>query len=181
MTPLRFDLTAFDRIAVAVAAMSVVTLVVELTWPHELEAPVAAEAPVELVQAAEDFVPVGSLSEYLSISEHPLFTYDRRPFVFVVEAAPVPIGPRVEFELTAVVLTRDTRIALLRSNLRPTVQRVVLNQSIDGWVLADLTPDSVVLRQGEAVVTVPLRPDLGGARSGHAARIDPTSGTERRP
>ncbi|HEX7236846.1 MAG TPA: hypothetical protein VF405_07790, partial [Gammaproteobacteria bacterium] len=149
----------------------------ELTWPHELEAPVSADQqPAEIEQAADDSVPVGPLSDYLSISEHPLFTYDRRPFVMVVAAAPVPVGPRVEFELTAVVITRDTRIALLRSNLTPTVRRVALNQSIDGWTLAEVTPDSVVLRQSEVTVTVPLRPDLGGARSGHAARIDPASG-----
>lgn len=177
MTPLRLELSAFDRIAIAVAAVSAGTLLLELTWPHDLEAPMAAEQPpAQLDQAADDFVPVGPLSEYLSISEHPLFMYDRRPFVMVVEAAPVPAGPRVEFELTAVVITSGTRIALLRSNLTPTVQRVALNQSIDGWMLAEVTPDSVVLNQGEAAVTVPLRPDLGGARSGLAVRIDPTLG-----
>jgi hypothetical protein len=170
------ELTTFERFAIAVATISAGTLLLELTWPHELEAPVPAEQPTaELEQTADDAVPVGPLSDYLSISERPLFTFDRRPFVFVVEAAPVQVGPRVEFELTAVIVTRDTRLALLRSNQTPTARRVALNQTIDGWLLTEVTADSVVLRQNEISVTVPLRPDLGAARSGHAARIDPAA------
>jgi hypothetical protein len=177
MTAQRIELTVFDRIAIAVAAISAGGLLLELTWPHELEGPISAEQPsAEPEQAAGDAVSVGPLSDYLSISERPLFTHDRRPFVMAVEAAPVPVGPRVEFELTAVIIASDTRIAFLRSNLTPTVQRVALNQSLDGWMLADVNPDSVMLRQGEAAITVPLRPDLGGARSGHAVRIGPASG-----
>ena len=177
MTAPRLELTAFDRIALAAAAVSAGTLLLELTWPHALEPPTRAEqAPAETQQTADDIVPVGPLSDYLSVSERPLFTYDRRPFVFVVEAAPVEVGPRVEFELTAVIITSDARLALLRSNLTPTAQRVALNQTIDGWALSEVTPDSVVLRQNETSVTVPLRPDLGAARSGHAVRIDPAAG-----
>jgi type II secretory pathway component PulC len=103
-----------------------------------------------------------------------LFTHDRRPFIFVAEAAPVArAGPRVEFELTAVIITSVTQIALLRSNQTPTVQRVTLNQTIDGWTLAEVAPDSVVLNRGTETVTVPLRPDLGASRSGQAARTNP--------
>ena len=171
------ELTPFDRIAIAIAAISAGTLLLELTWPHELEAPIPAEQPaVELEQTAGDAVTVGPLSDYLSIGERPLFTFDRRPFVFVVAAAPVQVGPRVEFELTAVIVTRDTRLALLRSNLTPTARRVALNQTIDGWTLSEVAPDSVLLRQNEISMTVPLRPDLGAARSGHAARIDRAAG-----
>jgi hypothetical protein len=170
-------LTAFDRVAIAVAAGSTGTLLVELAWPHALEAPAPAEqAPAENEQTADDFVPVGPLMDYLSVSERPLFTSDRKPFVMVVEAAPPPVGPRVEFELTAVIMTSATQLALLRSNLTPTVQRVAVSQTIDGWTLAAVASDSVLMRQGEAAVTVPLRAELGRARSGHAARIDPARG-----
>jgi hypothetical protein len=172
MTLQGLKLTALDRIALAVATVSAGALLLELTWPHELEAPAPVEqAPARIEQTVDDVVPVGPLSDYLSVSERPLFTHDRRPFVFVVEAAPVPVGPRVEFELTAVIITSDTRLALLRSNLTPTVRRVALNETIDGWTLAAVSADSVLMRQAEAVTTVPLRPDLGGARSGHASRI----------
>lgn len=173
MTTWPLQLTALERIAIAVATMSVATLLLELTWPHALEPPARAEsAPAEIAQT-DEAVRVGALSDYLSISQRPLFMYDRKPFVFVAEAAPVKVGPRVEFELTALIITSDTRLALLRSNLTPAVQRVALNQTIDGWMLSEVRSDSVVLRQNEAAVTVPLRPDLGAARSGHAARIDP--------
>jgi hypothetical protein len=171
MSPLA-KLTVFDRCAVAVAAASACALLLELTWPHELEAPAPAEQmPAAIEQTTDNAVPVGPLSDYLAVSERPLFTHDRRPFVFAVEAVPAPVGPRVEFELTAVIITSDTRLALLRSNLTPTVRRVALNEAIDGWTLAAVSADSVLMRQGEAAITVPLRPDLGGARSGHASRI----------
>jgi hypothetical protein len=177
MTVRRLELTAFDRIAIAVAALSGGALLLELAWPHELRRPDRHGGPPgEIEQPADDFVPVGPLSDYLSISERPLFTPDRRPFVMIAEAAPAPVGPRVEFQLTAVIIASEARIALLRSNVTPTVQRVALNQTIDGWTLAQVTSDSVVLRQSEAAVTVPLRPGLGAAYSGHAVRIDPSSG-----
>jgi hypothetical protein len=160
-----------------VGAVSSITLLLELTWPHELEPPPhAGQAPAEKEQTADGIVSVGPLSDYLSVTERPLFMQDRRPFVMVSEPAPVPVGPRAEFELTAVIITSETQIALLRSNLTPTVQRVALNQTLDGWTLAQVSPDAVVLRQGEAAVTVPLRRNLGGARPHRAARIDPASG-----
>lgn len=177
MTAQRPELTALDRVAITVAALSAGTLLLELAWPHPLEPPSAAEqASAEIRQASADVVPVSPLSDYLSISERPLFTYDRRPFVFASAAAPIQVGPRVEFELTAVIITSDTRLALLRSNLTPTAQRIALNQTLDGWTLSEVTPDNVVLRQDEGFVTVPLRPDLGTARSGQAVRIDPAAG-----
>jgi hypothetical protein len=176
VTALRVNLTAFDRLAVAVAAVSAGTLLLELTWPHELEAPASVERATAPIEPVLDVAAIGPLSDYLSVSERPLFTHDRRPFVMIVEeAAPAPVRSRVEFELTAVIITSATQLALLRSNLTPTVQRVALNQAIDGWTLAAVTPDSVLLTQRETTVTVPLRPNLGGARSAHAVRIDPAT------
>ncbi|HJR69800.1 MAG TPA: hypothetical protein VKA43_07150 [Gammaproteobacteria bacterium] len=168
------NLTTFDRAALAVAAAAAGALLLELTWPHELEAPAAAgEATTAIELTAHDAVPVGPLSDYVLVGDRPLFTHDRRPFVFVAEAAPVArAGPRVEFELTAVIITSATQIALLRSSQTPAVRRVTLNQTIDGWTLPAVAPDSVVLNRGTETVTVPLRPDLGAARSGQAARSD---------
>jgi len=168
------NLTTFDRAALALAAVSAGALLLELTWPYGLEAPAPAEeSTTEIEPTAHDVVAVGPLSDYVLVGDRPLFAHDRRPFVFVAEAAPVaPAGPRAEFELTAVIITRATQIALLRSNLTPTVQRVTLNQTIDGWTLTGVAPDSVVLNRGTETVTVPLRPDLGASRSGQAARID---------
>jgi hypothetical protein len=175
MTAARPKLGLADCVAIAVAAVSAGALLLEMTWPHRLEGPPpAGEASTELAQAALEVVPVGPVLDYLSVSERPLFRFDRRPFAFVAEAAPVvAAGPRAEFELTAVIITHETQIALLRSNVTPTVQRLTLHQIIDGWTLAEVTPESVILRQGTEAVTVPLRPDLGAASAGHAARVQP--------
>lgn len=168
------NLTTFDRAALGVAAVAAVALLLELTWPYGLGPPAPAdESTTEIEQTAHDVVPVGPLSDYRLVSDRPLFIHDRRPFVFVAEAAPVaPAGPRVEFELTAVIITKTTQIALLRSNLTPSVQRVTLNQTIDEWTLAEVAPDSVVLHRGSETVTVRLRPDLGSSHSGQAARMN---------
>ena len=164
-------LTIFDGAAIAVAAVSACALLLELTWPHELAPPARSEEPAKpLEKEAHDVVPVGPLSDYLAISDRPLFTHDRRPFVIVAEAAPVaPAGPRAEFELTAVIITSATQIALLRSNLTPTVQRVMVTQTIDGWTLTEIAPESVVLTRGAEAVTVALRQEVRGSRSGQAA------------
>lgn len=170
-------LAALDKVAVAIAALSAAALLLELTWPHELEAAAPAEqAAGESEAAAPDFPPIGPLSAYLPIGERPLFTQDRQPFVVVAEAAPVapaaPPRPRVEFELTAVIITSATQIALLRSNLTPAVQRVTRNQTVDGWTLVDVAPEAVVLNRGGESMTVSLRRDLRRARSGQAVRVD---------
>jgi hypothetical protein len=175
MTVPRINLSSGDRVAVAIASVSAGTLLIELSLPHALEAPASIAAPpAELVASVGDIAQVGPVSDYFSVTERPLFSQDRRPFVPEPEPAPVvPAGPRVEFELTAVIITSATQIALLRSSVTPTVQRVTLNESVDGWTLAEVTPNNVVLRRGAESVTVPLRPDAGEPRSGHAARIDP--------
>jgi hypothetical protein len=163
-----------DRVAVAIAAVAGFVLLLELVWPHQLEAPaLGAPALAEVVELHGDIVEVGPLTAYFSITERPLFEQSRQPFVAAVEPEPVVTpGPRIEFELTAVVITSATQIALLRSNVTPTIQRVTLNETVDGWTLAEVTPDTVVLRRGTESVNVPLRPDPVGPRSGQAARVD---------
>jgi hypothetical protein len=165
-------LTTFDLAALVVAAVSAGALVLELTWPHELEAPAFVPEPTTKVDTpGGDALSVGPLAEYLPVSERPLFTPDRRPFVVVAEVPPTPrAAPRAEFELTAVIIASTTQLALLRSNLTPTVQRLTLNQTIDGWTLAAVAPNAVVLSSGTDTMTIPLRQDVRGARSGQAAR-----------
>jgi hypothetical protein len=167
----RATLTTFDQVALAVGVVSVGTLLLELSWPHELDAPaVADESPAELEQATPDVIPVTGLHDYVVVSERPLFAFDRRPYVPVVEVAPAPSGPRAEFQLTALIVTGTTQIALLRSNLTPTVQRVALNQSIDGWTLAEVHPDSVLLRRDAESMSVQMRRDPG-VSTGQGARV----------
>lgn len=167
------NVSALDKGAVVIAALAAVTLLLELTWPHELKAVARDEqAAGHSEEAGPDIPAIGPLSAYLSIGERPLFMHDRQPFAVVVEAAPpAPAGPRVEFELTAVIITSATQIALMRSNLTPKVQRVTRNQTVDGWTLTDVSPEAVVLRRGTETMTVSLRPDVGRARPGEAVRV----------
>jgi hypothetical protein len=173
-------LTMFDRVAIAVAAVAAGALLLELLWAHDLGAPAATAETVAAVEpAALDVIPVGPVSEYSSVSERPLFTYDRRPFVVVAEVAPVVAGPRAEFQLTAVIITDTAQIALLRSNLTPAVQRVAVSQTIDGWTLAEVHPDSVLLRRNAESMSVHLRPEPSASAAPGAARRRPLTSANR--
>ncbi len=116
-------------------------------------------------------IAVGPFADYLTVGEQPLFAFDRRPYVAVVEQAAAP-GPHVEFQLTAVILAGDTQIALLKSNLTPAVRRLAINETLDGWTLAEIRPEQVVLRRSTETVTVELRHNPGGGRTAQGVRVN---------
>ncbi len=165
-------LTSLDRWAIGVAAAAAIALALEGGWPHGLEGPVTtAEAPQTGEHAPATAMAVGPLADYASIGDQPLFAFDRRPYVPVVAPAAAP-GPRVEFQLTAVILAGDTQIALLKSNLTPAVRRVAINETLDGWTLAEIHPEQVVLRRSAETVTVELRRNSGGGRTAQGVRVN---------
>ena len=59
-----------------------------------------------------------------------------------------------------VVISTDRRLALLRRASGPEVLRVSEGQEIDGWRVATIEPDRVVLRQGDAVEEVTLEDQI---------------------
>jgi hypothetical protein len=165
-------LTSLDRWAIGVAAAAAVALALEAGWPHGLEGPaVTAEAPPAPAHEDTAAIAVGPLADYAGIGEQPLFAFDRRPYVPVVEQA-APPGPRVEFQLTAVIMAGDTQLALLKSNLTPGVRRVAINQALDGWTLAEIHPERVMLRRGTETVTVELRHNPDGGRVAQGIRVN---------
>jgi hypothetical protein len=164
--------TSFDRWAIGVTAACAVVLVLEISWPHGLEAPaLTTDAPQAQDHEPAAAIPVGLLADYARIGERPLFVFDRRPYVPTVEQA-APPGPRVEFQLTAVIMAGDTQIALLKSNLTPAVQRVAINQTVDGWTLAEVHPERVVLRSSAETMTVELRHNQAGGRTAQGVRVN---------
>ena len=163
-----------DRWLVAFSGACTVTLVAELIWPHRLDAP--NSPPHAEVQAAADVAParqVGALGDYQAIADQPIFAFDRRPYLTVAEdAVPAsPPGPKVEFELTALIIADSAQFALLRSNLTPTVQRLSIDQSLDGWTLVEVWPQAVVLRRGAETLRIELHPTRAGGQNSQAARL----------
>ena len=139
----------------------------ELLWPHRLAPPgksppddSSAETTLDSPHQEPPRLP---LQAYDAIVERPLFAADRRPYEPPAEPVETPRPeapqPHVEFQLSAVVSTPSEQIALIKTNLFPDVQRVALNESLQGWMLVEVRADSAILRRGNEQVTIELRPN----------------------
>jgi hypothetical protein len=169
-----------DRWLAGFAIACLTILGAELLLPHRLETAVETGGTESVgTDPSRESRPPKALDDYRAITDRPLFSFDRRLFVPPPPepaVPPPPAGPRVEFELSAVVTSATTRMAFLKTNLSPEVGKVAVDQSIAGWTLAEVHDDAVVLRNGAEERTVELQAErAGGARSGSAR-----SGSARR-
>jgi len=105
------------------------------------------------------------LSDYVQIIERPLFRKDRRPFVpdeSVVDEKKQKRKSSVsrmkpdELHLSAVIITNETRIALIQSGRNKKIQKVILGEVIDDWTLDDVQPGLISLKKGDEVKTLEL-------------------------
>lgn len=154
-----------DRCLVGIAAVFAAVLVLEMLWPHPLR--VAYEprnTDAEPIPASGPPEPLSPIGAYRVLAERPLFTVNRQPY----EPPPEPReqtprpAPRVApptFELSAVITTPSAQIALLRSDRSPSPVKLETGQDIDGWTVAEIRSDGVVLRNGARALTVKLRED----------------------
>jgi general secretion pathway protein N len=95
--------------------------------------------------------PLGALSDYAQVGERPLFNPDRRPIpppaAGPVEGAP-PAPPPFDVVLTSVILSGDTRIAIVLDKKSNKSQSVKLGDALAGeqsaWKLVELAPRKAV-------------------------------------
>jgi type II secretory pathway component PulC len=106
--------------------------------------------------------PAGSLADidyYEEITKRPLFNSDRTPEEVHVEEQTIETstaGRRPDLTLIGIVLTDDEQLALVRSRKSPKIQRVKLDESLEGWKLAELKPNTAVFRSGTRDLTLEL-------------------------
>jgi hypothetical protein len=117
------------------------------------------------IEANDSFA---GIDAYEEIIHRPLFNDDRKPYVYVEPAVqakppvktkerPAPLSkPQQQLSLTAVVITPETSLAILQAGNTKTLQRVRLGETIDGWTLAEIQEQAIVLKQGEQVQTLEL-------------------------
>lgn len=156
----------------AIAAISLLIMFVELSWPLGLEAPGAREPTLPSRPASTEAWRPAPLAHYEALTARPLFTADRRPYEPPPEP-PVPVeppGPRVELDVTAIVTSASARLALLRSNVSPDVRKLSVDQTIDGWTLVEIRTDEVVLRKGDEQIVVALQKNPADAASAQRGR-----------
>lgn len=114
------------------------------------------------------------LENFAETLARPLFMDTRRPpepgaEPVALEPDPQPEPPKptpklVGMELSGIVITPASRVALVRSARGREVVRLKEGEEIDGWIVETIDPDRVVLRQADAFEELTLK-DKTGKRS----------------
>jgi len=115
---------------------------------------------MEFLIDAEDQFP--EITEFDEIIERPLFTDTRRPVIHEEITANVTdpqerkstrIIASGQYLLSAVVITKDKRIAHIQSDRIQEPQKIALGEILDGWILSDIQPRQITLeRDGEVKI-----------------------------
>jgi hypothetical protein len=108
----------------------------------------SVDAPPE-EKLASDIFKLPELSQFDQLVERPLFMETRRP------SPPLPPGPPakteppapVTFKLMGVLETPEGRMALI-ADAKGKYKRFKLNDSVDGWEIASIKPDGLILQNG---------------------------------
>jgi len=117
-------------------------------------APVTSGRTADLSVLGTTLFAFPPLEEFSEIVERPLFNDTRRPFEppspeTVAASPPPPPAPPPRITLLGVVVTPETRSALLLDELRHQFIRASVGMSVSGWELSEVSPDGVTLRQGQ--------------------------------
>lgn len=131
-----------------------------LAFAPEVTAAAPAGAMPEAAPDPIEFRPPPQ-RQFNEISARPLFFPSRRPFAPPEDtalAAPVA-EPAVALELIGILLTESHRAALLQPAGQPGAQWVREQQTVAGWLVEEIAPDRVRLREGDRVEVVELRDD----------------------
>lgn len=99
---------------------------------------------------------VSDVSDYDEIVNRPLFFEDRKPYVYVEPEKTEPKSRRKkqaatkkaeQYSLSAVMITADKKLALIQSGREKSLQRLSLGESIDGWILEEVGPRTILLKK----------------------------------
>lgn len=97
------------------------------------------------------------LTEFQEITQRPLFSSNRLP----PDDAPAPeqtIAPtrQPDLQLTGIVQSNEEEFVLFASKRKPKLERIKLNDTIDGWKLIEIGTSSVKLQSGNNEITLDL-------------------------
>lgn len=100
------------------------------------------------------------VGEYPQVVERPLFLESRRPPPPKSEEPPAPESPPppekatpVTFKVMGILSTPEGRMALI-ADAKGKYKRLKVKDSLDGWQIADIKPDRLLIQQG------PFKEDL---------------------
>lgn len=107
----------------------------------EQPAPAAAKTPAASTPAAFNLPPV---QRFAVVTQRPLFAPDRKPQQHANDAA----GAWSSFVLAGIIITPQSREALVLHGKPQTVAHIQEGQALEGWTITSIYPDRVVFRDG---------------------------------
>lgn len=129
------------------------------TWVPEPPAEVAVEVPSPVLPRADE-LKLPPLESYDTVGERPLFVDGRRPPTEEPEDEEAPVvaeTPAPKLTLMGVLMTPQGATALVRNDVTQEVLRRRPGEDIDGWQVATIEADRLVVSQGEKQEVLPLR------------------------
>lgn len=117
-------------------------------------APPAARGPQSEAATVEPLPPepavsLAPLEDFAAIVERPVFSRSRRPDAAPAQPAPEPVKRVPEFSLAGTIIAEHGRFALAVTEYDGSPVRVAEGRSIDGWTVARIESDRVLLRRGD--------------------------------
>lgn len=104
--------------------------------------------------------PLQEIAAFDEIIERPLFNETRRPFV-AAKVEPVKQAPpkkritypqkQEQLALSAVVITPEKQVAILQTGSDKNLRRIALGETINGWTLDQIAPDTVRLTRDDEI------------------------------
>ena len=96
--------------------------------------------PQSKLEAPAPSFSLPALAGFASVSQRPLFSPDRRPAANSADNS----GAWSSFALAGIIITPQSREALVSHGKPPTIAHVVEGQTIEGWTVNAIYPDHVV-------------------------------------
>ncbi|HUB96169.1 MAG TPA: hypothetical protein VL993_09640 [Stellaceae bacterium] len=149
------------------AVLAVVNITLAAAVGLELSSPASRAAPTPSpvaratgTAAAVDSASPPPLDAYKAVLDRPLFARTRRPLP--PRATEEAVIDASTFALAGITISGAVRIAVMRHGTPPVISHVTEGQSIDGWTIARIADDRVLLRHGATDHTIRLYPDPSG-------------------
>lgn len=123
--------------------------------------------------------------KYDHINDDNLFAPERRPVPGDIDAGPapraIPAAGKPGFELKGIVITPTGRYALLKVRRESDYRKVERGESVDGWVIDSIEPDSVLVKkQGTSTVIELKAPKSSLSRSAPRSRSNKSPTRQRK-
>ncbi len=136
----RLLITLLAVLCVALAGGAIVELAGSDAATLESSGPGApASSKIEPTAAKTNFS-LPALSSFASVTERPLFSPNRRPAARAADNS----GAWSSFALAGIVITPQSRQALVSHGKPPTIAHLAEGQTVEGWTVSAIYPDHVV-------------------------------------